>query len=89
MERLEPCGAGESQQRAHYHRQDARWFYVTVVEGQRVGFLLGPYSTHQETVNNVDRGRKLAVAADSWADFYSFGTASLPAGNSRRTVFGH
>ncbi len=69
----------------HYHDADTR-FYVTVVDGKRHGFLLGPYSTHQEAIDNVDRGCTLANDADPRAAFYAFGTASTK--DARRTVFG-
>ena len=68
-----------------YHDVDSL-FYVTVVDGPRVGFLLGPYASHQDAINNVDRGRELANGADAFAHFYSFGTASIK--QERKTVFG-
>ncbi len=89
MAHLDTCRAGETGQGHHYHRLGDRRFYVTIVRDQRVGYLLGPYQGHQEAVNNVERGRKLACAADSWADFDAFGTASLSANKGRRTVFGN
>ena len=49
-------------------------FYVSAVEGHKVSYLLGPYDTRREAVANVERGRKLAVEADQWAEFYAFGT---------------
>jgi hypothetical protein len=60
-------------------------YYVTVVNGRRVGWLLGPYRTHGEAEGEVDRGRGLAEAADPYAHFYAFGTARAP---ERGTVFG-
>ena len=54
-------------------------YYVSVVEGKRRGFLLGPYDTHAEAKANVARGRKLAVKADPWAEFYAFGTCRITA----------
>lgn len=50
-------------------------YYVTIIRGKRVGFLLGPYASHQESLDNVDRGRALATKADAWADFDAFGTS--------------
>jgi hypothetical protein len=61
-------------------------FYVTVRDGSRTGFLLGPYASHIMAQMHESRGRKLAQAAVSDAAFYTFGTASLP--RSRKTVFG-
>jgi hypothetical protein len=57
-----------------------RDFYVTVQDAGRTGFLLGPYSTHEAALSNVERGRRLAEEANSRAVFYAFGTSSVPAG---------
>ena len=57
-----------------------------MVDGKRYGFLLGPYPTHQEAIDNVSRGRELANEVDPRAAFYGFGTASTK--DDRRTVFG-
>ncbi len=65
-----------------------RDFYVTVINGDRKGFLLGPFDTHQESLDNVELGRKLANKADAFAHFYAFGTASAPKGTMIKAVFG-
>ena len=65
---------------------EGKSFYVTVVDGRRSGFLLGPYATHQEAIDNVDRGRRLANEADPRAAFYAFGTSSTH--SPRKTAFG-
>lgn len=52
-------------------------YYVTVRDGGRHGYLLGPYDTHQEALENVERGRDLANDADSRAHWYAFGTGRL------------
>jgi len=87
MAHLTSCRAGEADTGHHYHRQGEKGFYVTIIRGTQVGYLLGPYPSHQEAIDNVERGRKLATTADSWADFDAFGTASLPAEITKRTVF--
>lgn len=56
----------------------SRVFYVTCRDAGRVGWLLGPYETHQEAIESVDTGRSLAIDMNPWAHFYEFGTASLP-----------
>jgi hypothetical protein len=63
-------------------------FYVTVRDAGRTGFLLGPYGDVRDALENVDRGREMAQAANSRAVFYSFGTSRLPIGTAVRTVFG-
>jgi hypothetical protein len=88
MAHLETCSAGETGTGHHYHRRGEKSFYVTIIRNTRAGYLLGPYRSHQEAMDNVERGRKLATDVDSWADFDSFGTASLSVDDTRRTVFG-
>jgi hypothetical protein len=62
-------------------------FYVTIREGRRVGWLLGPYASHMTALANVERGRRLAMEArPDQAGFAAFGTASYP--GIIRTVFG-
>jgi len=65
---------------------DKKYYYVSVVDGARKGILLGPYSTHEEALKNVDRGKELANKADSRAAFYAFGTAGSD--EELKTVFG-
>lgn len=50
-------------------------FYVTCMDADRRAVLLGPFETHSEALNNVDRGRDLACAVDERAWFYAYGTA--------------
>jgi len=57
-----------------------RLYFVSVIDGARHGYLLGPYDTHEEAKANVDRGRELAMAADLWAHFHVYGTCSVLAG---------
>lgn len=65
-------------------------YYVTIIRGKRVGFLLGPYSSHQESLDNVDRGRTLAMDADGRAAFDAFGTSRWKSLESAppKSVFG-
>jgi len=52
-------------------------FFVSVHDGRRTGFLLGPYDTHGEAIANVERSKRLAQGADPKADTYTYGTCSL------------
>lgn len=65
-----------------------RQFYVSVKDAGRSGFLLGPYDTHEEAKQNVERGREMAQKMDARACFYAFGTCSAPVGTIKQTVFG-
>ncbi len=56
----------------------SRLFYVSVINGKQYGFLAGPFTNHDEAKSNVAPARKLATQIDPWADFYKFGTCSLP-----------
>jgi hypothetical protein len=54
-------------------------FYVSVIDGPRKGFLLGPYSSHEEALKNVERGKQMSLDSDnatrSW--FYGYGTCKI------------
>jgi hypothetical protein len=63
-------------------------YYVTVIDAGRTGFLLGPYDTHQQALENVERGRTLAQRANAWSHFYAFGTVNCAATRPIKTVFG-
>lgn len=63
-------------------------FYVTVKDGPKTGWLLGPYDDHATALANVKRGETLARKADHFAAFYSFGTAKVTGERAARTVFG-
>ena len=54
-------------------------FYCTVRDGTKTGFLLGPFSSLEQGETSVPLARRLALAVDPWAAFYTFGVASLPA----------
>lgn len=60
-------------------------YYVTVRDAGRVGFLLGPYATHEEALASVERGRDLAEKSDPYSWFHAFGTTSTT--RQIRTVF--
>lgn len=62
-------------------------FYVSVRDGARSGFLLGPYASHMMALMNVARGRSLAEESSNRAWSYAFGTASA-LGPNLKTVFG-
>lgn len=61
-------------------------FYVSVVDGRRVGLLAGPFGTHQEALDLVGNAKKLAQEADPFACFYAYGTLSLSTGK-RKGIF--
>lgn len=57
---------------------DVRHYYVTMLRGKRVAWLLGPYETHTEALSMVQAAKRKASELDPWSDFDSFGTASVP-----------
>lgn len=61
--------AAEAQQRG-----DA--FYVSVIDGQRSGLLVGPFTTHAEACSWVEPTRQWVTARWAWAHFWEFGTCS-------------
>jgi hypothetical protein len=56
-------------------------FYVTVIRhpgpAQRVGWLLGPYSTRADAESDVCTGRRLAHDADPFTAFDAFGVTRV------------
>jgi hypothetical protein len=54
-------------------------FYCTVRDGNRTGFLLGPFGSLSQAEGSVPLARRLAERVDPWSAFYRFGVASLPA----------
>ncbi len=77
----EPCGCD---MRCNHHHDTDRAFFVTIQDAGRTGWLLGPYPTHYDALQEVGRGKELAVEArqDMW--FASFGTASVPESEASR-----
>jgi len=64
-------------------------YYVCCRNGERVGWLLGPYDDHSEAIENVERGCDLARQADPFAVFYEIGTARVdPSVDPPCSVFG-
>ena len=63
-------------------------YYVTMRRLGRTAWLLGPYGTQEEAVEQVCRGRTPATEIDPWADFDAFGTAHLASHVTPSTVFG-
>lgn len=66
-------------------------FFVTIKDGPKVGWLLGPYETHWEAIRNVDRGRRMACEVnDRETAFAGFGTAGVKDWKWRKvkTIFG-
>lgn len=74
---IQYCACGK------YHDSDER-FFVTVADAGRVGYLLGPYETHDEAIAEVDRAKSLARKADPFSHFYAFGTAGMPSDLARK-----
>jgi hypothetical protein len=56
-------------------------YYTSVRDPEdpkKVGFLTGPYKTHQEALDMVDKAKELAYKVNAWAPFYAYGTCRLP-----------
>ncbi|QBQ72118.1 hypothetical protein Milano_096 [Agrobacterium phage Milano] len=65
-----------------------KFFYVTAIYGTKVVALLGPYDNHAAALENVDRGRSMALGYDKSgkASFASYGTSGSD--EEFKTVFG-
>lgn len=55
-----------------------RVYFVSVRATTEYQLVLGPFATHGEALENVDRGRALAEKHDPWSQAFFFGTCSLP-----------
>lgn len=50
-------------------------YYVSMCDGRRWALLYGPFTRHEDALAAVDMARQMALEADGYAHFYSFGTA--------------
>jgi len=53
-------------------------YYVTVIDGQRVGRLAGPFiDDHASALAMVDRAKSVAMEVDCRAFWYAYGTCRV------------
>jgi hypothetical protein len=52
-------------------------YYVTVVDGRKVGLLAGPYSTQGQASRMVDAARKIAQERNRDAVWYAYGVSRI------------
>ncbi|GAA2732153.1 hypothetical protein [Streptomyces nogalater] len=64
-------------------------FYVSARYQDRAKLLLGPYATHQEALDNVDRARRYVVEHDVRGWLYAFGTVRGEMKPGRALPTGH
>lgn len=59
---------------------DEPCYYVDVIDGKRVAYLLGPFKKHEDALNWVDPVRN--YTNEQWLEshFYAFGTCKRPNG---------
>jgi len=67
----------------------AKGFYVTIIRGRRVGWLRGPFDSHEAALAALDETASKARALDPWADFDAFGTASREGDSLPTGVLNH
>ena len=58
-------------------------YYVSVRDADKYLLLLGPFMRHQSALQAVEVGKRMAVAYDAKAWFYSYGTCRLANGVER------
>lgn len=65
-------------------------YYVVCRDGDRTGWLLGPYADHSEAIERVASAKRQAEDAVPRAWAYTFCTARIAPGGAlpARTVFG-
>lgn len=59
-------------------------FYVSVIDGQRYGLLLGPFPELAQAEAMVEQVRTKAEELDPRAHWYAFGTCKAPTGGPGR-----
>ena len=52
-------------------------YYCTVLDNSRVGFLAGPFATHQEALDTVPAAKAAAESVNNRAFWYAYGTVRL------------
>jgi hypothetical protein len=57
-------------------------YYVSAIDGSKWALVSGPYETHQEALDLVDKARRIAVSLDPRAHFAGFGTARIKDGST-------
>lgn len=68
------------------HLSDKPYHYVTVIDGSRKGFLLGPYTCEADAIANIKRGKDMAIENQRDAIWYAYGHAASSA--QIKSVFG-
>jgi hypothetical protein len=61
--------------------REAGYYYVSVVDGPRLGLLLGPFRKHQQARRFLKRAKERAMEVNLWAVFYGFGTVRMADGD--------
>ncbi|KKM99239.1 hypothetical protein LCGC14_1149780 [marine sediment metagenome] len=59
---------------------DNHCFYVSVVDGNRYALLAGPFKTHKESLDMVDKVKDKGQELDRKGVFYAFGTVKMENG---------
>jgi len=52
-------------------------YYVTAIDAGKTYFMAGPYNTHIEALNNVDKSLQVADKHDGRAWFMAWGTVQM------------
>ena len=61
--------------------RDGECYYADCVDAGKVALLAGPFRTHQEALDILDRATDLAMDyGDPKAVFYAYGTCKMPNG---------
>ncbi len=55
----------------------SHYYYVTVISGNKTGYLAGPFNALRSAGNRVAVAKKLAEIADPWGVHYAYGTAGV------------
>ena len=57
-------------------------YYVSIIDGERWALILGPFRTHQEALDMVDKARDVGCEIDRKSHFYGWGTCKVADGRA-------
>lgn len=61
-------------------------YYVTVIDGPRVGYLVGPFNRHGDALKHVKAAIKKAQDVDPKAWWYAYGTAHVKTSTATKKI---
>ena len=74
------CGEDDPRPRRLRVSREPGYWYVSIRDGGRLGFLAGPFRYHRQALRFLRATRREAERVDHWAAFSAIGTCRCPDG---------